>query len=78
MKHRSLLLALLAPLCWMQLAMCAELPPGKFQNPINPGPDPFMVFHDGNYHLTTTQGDAIRMWKAPTLAALKTAKPVAV
>lgn len=45
--------------------------PGLFTNPINPGPDPWMVFHNGFYYLTTTQGDCIRMWKAPTLAALK-------
>jgi GH43 family beta-xylosidase len=56
----------------------AELPPGKFQNPINPGPDPYLAYHAGNYHLTTTQGDAIRVWKAPTLAGLKTARPVTV
>lgn len=53
-------------------------PPGKFQNPLNPGPDPYLEFYDGNYYLTTTQGDAIRMWKAPTLAGLKTASPVTV
>src|SRR5207244_3845739 len=51
---------------------------GKFQNPINPRPDPWMVFHEGNYYLATTQGDAIRIWKAPTLAALKTARPIIV
>jgi len=51
---------------------------GTFQNPINPGPDPWMAYHEGNYYLTTTQGDAIRMWKAPTLAALKTVAPVTV
>jgi len=51
---------------------------GQFQNPINPGPDPWMVFHRGNYYLATTQGDAIRIWKAPTLAALKTARPTTV
>ncbi len=51
---------------------------GTFQNPINPGPDPWMIYHEGNYYLTTSQSDAIRMWKAPTLAGLKTAKPVTV
>ena len=59
-------------------AWAADRVPGKFQNPINGGADPWMTFHEGNYYLTTTQGDAIRMWKAPTLAALKTAKPVTV
>ncbi len=52
--------------------------PAKFTNPINPGPDPWMLWHDGNYYLTTTQGDCIRMWKAPTVGGLKTAKPVVV
>ncbi len=50
----------------------------KFQNPINPGADPWLVYFNGNYYLTTTQGDCIRMWKAPTLAALKTAKPMTI
>jgi len=53
-------------------------PAGKFQNPLNPGPDPYCEFFDGNYYLTTTQGDAVRMWKSPTLGGLKTAKPVTV
>lgn len=52
--------------------------PGQFSNPINPGADPWMEYFEGNYYLTTTQGDAIRMWKAPTLAGLKTATPVTV
>lgn len=47
-----------------------------FTNPINSGPDPWMLFHEGNYYLTTTQGDCIRMWKAPSLSAIKNAKPV--
>jgi GH43 family beta-xylosidase len=51
---------------------------GTFTNPLNPGPDPFMTWFGGNYYLTTTQGDCIRMWKAPTLAGLKTAPGVVV
>ncbi len=49
-----------------------------FLNPINPGPDPWMDYFEGNYYLTTTQGDAIRMWKSPTITGLKTAKAVTV
>ena len=64
--------------CLVPALAPAELLPGKFQNPINPGADPWMEFFDGNYYLTTTQGDRIRMWKAPTIAALKTASPVTV
>jgi GH43 family beta-xylosidase len=61
------------------LPVChAETPAGTFQNPINPGPDPYMEFYDGNYYLATTQGDCIRMWKAKTLAELKNAAPVVV
>jgi GH43 family beta-xylosidase len=56
----------------------AGIPPGTFQNPINGGPDPWMIYFKGNYYLSTTQGDAIRLWKAPTLAAIKTVKPVTV
>lgn len=51
---------------------------GTFQNPINAGPDPYMDYFEGNYYLSTTQGDAIRLWKSPTVAGLKTAKPVLV
>jgi GH43 family beta-xylosidase len=47
---------------------------GTFQNPLNPGADPWMVYYRSNYYLSTTQGDAVRIWKAPTLAALKTAR----
>lgn len=49
-----------------------------FTNPLNPGPDPWMRYHEGNYYLTTTQGNCLRMWKAPTLAGLKTAGGVEV
>jgi GH43 family beta-xylosidase len=50
----------------------------KFQNPINGGADPWLVYFDGQYYLTTTQGDAIRMWKAPSLGGLKKAPPITV
>ena len=52
-------------------AEASALPPGKFTNPINPGPDPWLLWHEGNYYLATTQGDCIRMWKASSLAKLK-------
>ena len=68
----SLLVVSSLPVCH------AETPAGKFQNPINPGPDPYMEFFDGNYYLATTQGDCIRMWKARTLGELKNAPPVVV
>ncbi|HMJ88533.1 MAG TPA: glycoside hydrolase family 43 protein [Candidatus Acidoferrum sp.] len=60
------------------ITSAAELPPGKFQNPLNPNPDPWLLWHEGNYYLTTTQSDAIRMWKAPSLAGLKAAQPTLV
>lgn len=49
-----------------------------FRNPINIGPDPYMAFYNGNYYLATTQGDAVRMWKAPTVGALLSAPPTTV
>ncbi len=49
-----------------------------FQNPINPGPDPWMFCHGGNYYLTTTQGSSVRLWKSPTVGGLSTAQPVTV
>src|SRR5262245_14340007 len=68
-------------LLWLGLGLnviWGEPVAGKFQNPLNPGADPFCEFFEGNYYLTTTQGDAIRMWKSPTLGGLKTAKPITV
>lgn len=73
-------LCLIAVLCVCAVPPAArsQTPVGKFQNPINPGPDPYLEFFDGNYYLATSQGEAIRIWKAPTLARLKTARPVTV
>jgi GH43 family beta-xylosidase len=51
---------------------------GTFQNPLNPGPDPYLRYFRGYYYLTTTQGDCIRMWQAKTLGGLKTATPAVV
>lgn len=62
----------------VQSAIASASAPATFQNPINPGPDPWMEYFEGNYYLTTTQGDSIRMWYSPTIAGLKTAKPVTV
>ena len=61
----------------LALVLCADAAL-QFQNPLNPGPDPYLVYYQGNYYLTTTQGDAIRIWKAPTLGGLKTARPTLV
>jgi GH43 family beta-xylosidase len=45
-----------------------------FRGPLNMGPDPFMTYHDGFYYLSTTQGDALRMWKARTPGDLLSAE----
>ncbi|MDB6022513.1 MAG: hypothetical protein JWQ04_2370 [Pedosphaera sp.] len=68
------LIALILSGCLLHFCTPAHAAP-QFQNPLNPGPDPWMVYYRSNYYLTTTQVDAIRIWKAPTLAGLKTAKP---
>lgn len=60
------------------LPICGQTNNGKFQNPLNSGPDPYCEFFEGNYYLTTTQGDAIRMWKSPTLGGLKSNSPVTI
>lgn len=62
----------------MPIVSLAQIAPGTFQNPLMPGADPWLLYFDGNYYLSTTQGDAIRIWTAPTLAKLKTAAPVTV
>jgi len=78
LSRLSLIRTPLVALALVGAALTAAPAGNTFQNPINRGPDPWMIYYHGNYHLTTTQGDAIRMWKAPTLAGLKTAKPVTV
>jgi GH43 family beta-xylosidase len=52
--------------------------PRVMRNPLNAGADPFMTYFDGNYYLSTTQGDALRIWKSPSLAGLAFAEPVTV
>lgn len=51
---------------------------GTFRNPLNPGPDPFVATWNGEYFLTATQGDSIRMWRSPSLGTLLAADPVTV
>ncbi|MEU9064238.1 family 43 glycosylhydrolase [Streptomyces sp. NPDC048430] len=51
---------------------------GTFRNPLNTGPDPFMTHWSGNYYLTTTQGDSIKMWRSSSLGNLAAADPVTV
>jgi GH43 family beta-xylosidase len=81
MTKRVLAFVLAVGVAASTVAVCVEPSENKessastFSNPINPGPDPWLVFHKGHFYLTTTQGDCIRMWKAATLAGLKTAKP---
>src|SRR5437867_2745110 len=62
----------------MLLNALAQTPSGVFQNPLNDGADPWLVFFRGHYYLSTTQRDAIRLWKSPTLAGLKKANSVTV
>ncbi|MFE7075086.1 glycoside hydrolase family 43 protein [Streptomyces sp. NPDC057620] len=51
---------------------------GTFRNPLNTGPDPFMTYANGAYHLTTTQGGSIKMWRSPSLGTLLDAEPITV
>jgi len=52
--------------------------PARFRNPINAGADPFLTYHAGHYYLMTTQGDALRMWKARSLPELAVAAPATI
>lgn len=53
-----------------------NVPPNfEFRGPLNMGADPYMTFHDGFYYLSTTQGDALRMWKARTVGELLASSP---
>ncbi|MEV6794397.1 family 43 glycosylhydrolase [Streptomyces sp. NPDC051320] len=49
-----------------------------FRNPLNTGPDPFMTHWNGNYYLTSTQGDRVAMWRSPSLSTLLATDPVTV
>ncbi|PSK95902.1 GH43 family beta-xylosidase [Murinocardiopsis flavida] len=51
---------------------------GEFRNPLNPGADPTVVHHDGDYYLSATQGDRISVWKSSSLATLPNAEPIEV
>ncbi|THV07836.1 Arabinanase/levansucrase/invertase [Dendrothele bispora CBS 962.96] len=51
-----------------------------FTNPIKAtdGSDPFMVYHEGSYYLTTTTWNNIQITRASTIQGLKTATPKVV
>src|SRR5689334_18541599 len=46
---------------------------GTFRDPLGPSPDPYMTYYQGDYYLAGTEGDAVRIAKAPTLGKLLTA-----
>ncbi len=51
---------------------------GTFQNPLNRSADPWIGYAEGEYHLTATQGDSVRLWSAKSLAGLKEAQPILI
>ncbi|KAJ8093982.1 hypothetical protein PM082_009867 [Marasmius tenuissimus] len=57
------------------LALCVSV--WGFQNPIKSrdGSDPFMVYHEGYYYLTSTTWNNIQLTRATTVGGLKTATP---
>ncbi|HET9519042.1 MAG TPA: family 43 glycosylhydrolase, partial [Actinoplanes sp.] len=58
----------------------AETTATTFTNPlVDNGADPWLTWHEGNYYLAhTTWNSQMVMRKAPTVAGLKTAKPVVI
>jgi GH43 family beta-xylosidase len=47
-----------------------------FRNPLLPlGPDPWMVFHNGNYYLCPTEGEHLAIYKAPRIDDLRHVEP---
>jgi GH43 family beta-xylosidase len=52
--------------------------PATFRNWLNGGPDPFVVYDAPYYYLATTQGDAVRIWRATSLDRLAVAAPTTV
>lgn len=70
----ALLALLLAALCCVALTPSrAHAATGTFRNPLGTSPDPYMTYYQGNYYLAATEGDAVRIAKAPTLGELLTA-----
>ncbi|HTL34329.1 MAG TPA: glycoside hydrolase family 43 protein [Kofleriaceae bacterium] len=63
-------------------ALDAADPPPRptFRNPLNGGPDPFLVYDSGSaqYLLATTQGDRIALWRAPSLGQLAVRLPTTI
>ncbi|MEP6727794.1 MAG: glycoside hydrolase family 43 protein [Bacteroidota bacterium] len=54
-------------------------PANTFTNPLLPsGPDPYSFYKDGYYYYTHTLGNRIGLWKAKSLADLKTAEHVTI
>jgi GH43 family beta-xylosidase len=47
--------------------------PITLRNPINPGPDPSLVLHNGSYYLAVTLGDRLSIWRSASLAGLASA-----
>ena len=79
LRWLALSVALALPLVAVPDSALTQEP--TFRNPVLAfrGADPWIVVHEGNYHLITTSGASeFFMRKAPTLAGLQTAKPVRV
>lgn len=50
-----------------------------FRNPLlNPGPDPWMVWHEGFYYLTATAMDRIEIRRAKSITEMAEAEPIVV
>lgn len=72
------IMKLLTLAAWAFIAAPLAAEPATFRNPINPSADPWLGYFEGQYHLSTTQGDRVRMWSAKTIGGLKDAKPMTV
>jgi GH43 family beta-xylosidase len=56
-------------------ALSAAAVEETFQNPLNPSADPWLGFVDGEYHLSTTQGDSVKLWSSKSIVGLRSATP---
>ena len=50
----------------------------EYQNPQCSGADPWVIYHEGYYYMAVTRGSSVTIAKAPTVAQLGDAEPVAV
>jgi GH43 family beta-xylosidase len=53
----------------------AKVTPLQFTNPLGPGADPFVTYHEGSYYMVNTTGNNVRMERAERLEDIQISDP---